>query len=133
MRTVITDTEVLEYLHDATVFEVNYDLRDKNSRSLTLLVQSHPEAGFAEWDGKRLRVRIESIAVMSFVAFGAIIGNEEVNSFNSRVSPAMEAEIARLRDHGYHSIATRFAVTFQSGSVLEGLCERIVVEEELGH
>jgi len=125
----IQDPAVLDYLHDATVDEVTYDLADKDDRSVVLSVRCHPDAGYPDWNGKRLVVRLESIVLFSFRAFGAVAGKEEINSWRSVVSAETESELARLQGLGCDCSGTRFEIVFQSGSVLEGLCHRITVEE----
>ena len=125
----ITDVTILSYLHDATVHEVAYDLRDENDRSMRLSVECDPAAGYSRWDGKRLDVRLESIVLASFSVFGALAGTEQINSWGTSVSEAMESEVRRLQAAGCDCRGVRFVISFQSGSVLEGLCKCITVEE----
>jgi hypothetical protein len=126
---VITDPNILEYLHDAIVLEVTYDLKDKESRSMTLSVNCEPDAGYPAWNGKQLSIRLESVVLASFSVFGAVTGMEQINSWGTSVSEAMVSEIKRLQVAGCDCSGVRFAVVFQSGSVLEGLCQRITAEE----
>jgi len=126
---VITDPNTLEYLHDAVVLEITYDLRNKDSRSITLHVNCAPDAGYPAWNGKQLIIRLESVVLLSFSAFGAVTGNERVNSWTTIVSDAVDAELRRLQSRGVDCSGVRFAIAFQSGSVLEGLCHRITAEE----
>jgi hypothetical protein len=123
------DSKMLEYLHDATVLTVLYDAEDRKGRALTLHVKCDPDAGYAEWDGKRLSVRLESIVLLSFFVFGAVARKEQINSWGTKVSALMESEIVRLQASGYNCEGQRFIVAFHSGSILEGLCQRIHVEE----
>ena len=120
---------ILDYLHDAIVYEVTYDLTGKVDRSVALPVKCHPNAGHPDWNGRRLTVRLESIVLFSFRVFGAIAGKEEINSWRAGVSGETESELARLQGLGCDCSGTRFEIVFQSGSVLEGLCHRIAVEE----
>ncbi len=129
---LITDPNILEYLHDASVSEVAYDCRDASSRNMTLSVICTPDAGYPAWDGKRLCIRLESVVLLSFSAFGAVTGKERVDSWTANVSGAIEAELRRLQGLGIDCTGDRFVVAFQSGSVLEGLCQRITVEEKSG-
>lgn len=127
---MITDPSILDYLHDALVFEIQYDLRRKGDRGfLVLSVKCDPEAGYPPWDGKRLDVRLDSIVLMQMFACAPGGSIEQINSWGSVVSDSMESEIERLAEHDYDVSGTRFCITFQSGSSLEGLCKRIVVEE----
>jgi hypothetical protein len=126
---VITNPNILEYLHDAIVLEVTYDLKDKESRSMMLSVNCEPDAGYPAWNGKQLSIRLESVVLLTFSAFGAVAGKERVNSWTATVSEAIDAELQRLQGLGVDCSGVRFAVAFQSGSVLEGLCQRITAEE----
>jgi hypothetical protein len=126
---MITDPNILEYLHDASVSEVVYDCKDNNSRNVTLSVTCPTDTGYPAWDGKRLSIRLESIVLLSFSAFGAVTGKERINAWTTCVSEPIESELRRLQGLGIDCSGVRFAVTFQSGSVLEGLCQSITAEQ----
>lgn len=126
---LITDPNILEYLHDASVSEIVYDCKDTSNRNGAISVTCTPDAGYPAWDGKRLCIRLESVVLLSFSAFGAVTGKERLDSWTPNVSGAIEAELRRLQGMGIDCAGERFAVTFQSGSLMEGLCQRITVEE----
>lgn len=126
---LITDPSILEYLHDATVFEIVYDCKDISVRNVAMHVTCAPDAGIPMWDGKRLCIRLESVVLLSFSAFGAVFGKEELNSWTPNVSREFEAEVQRLQSTGVDCAGERFAVAFQSGSLMQGVCKRITVEE----
>lgn len=126
---LITDPNILEYLHDATVSTIVYDCKDTSSRSIEILVTCAPDAGFTMWNGKRLRIRLESVVLLSFYAFGAIVGREEIDSWTTNVTESLEVELQRLRSAGVDCEGEVFMVAFQSGSLMQGVCKRITAEE----
>lgn len=126
---VINDPSILEYLHDATLLRITYDSQDSNSRSMMLSVKCVSDAGYPAWNGKQLIIRLESVVLVSFWAFGAVTGKERINSWARTCSQAMASELRRLQGLGADCSGVCFAIAFQSGSLLEGLCKRITVEE----
>ena len=124
----LTDLEVLEYLHDAVVTAVVYRLDRDDCREFVLTVTCDPEAGYPPWEGRRVVVRLHDLVVAHHRIFGAVVGQEQINSWGSQLSPPTAAELERLRGSGFGPHGQRFCVTFQSGSVLEGACQRAFVE-----
>ena len=124
----IADLSMLDYLHDARVFHITYDLEREDDRSLILSVVCHPDSGYDAWNGKHLTVRLQGMVLLSLLAFGAVTGKERINLWSWGVSDSMESELNRLQEFGIDCTGTRFTLAFQSGSVLEGLCRSIIVE-----
>ncbi|MBI5723638.1 MAG: hypothetical protein HZA50_06750 [Planctomycetes bacterium] len=125
----ITDLHILNYLHDARVLHVTYCTEQSDDRSMVLSVICHPDSGYPVWDGKHLSIRLEAVFMLSFFVFGAVIGEETIDSWHPVISESMESEIQRHQKLGYDCSGTRFTLSFHSGSFIEGLCRQIIVEE----
>jgi hypothetical protein len=124
----LAETEELEYLHDAVVTHVDYRFEAADCREILLLVTCNRDAGHPTWDGKPLLVRLHDLVLANHFVIGAVIGREQINSWDSQLSALMEAELDRRRSAGITTEGQRFSITFHSGSLLEGVCQRIVVE-----
>jgi hypothetical protein len=126
----LTDTSLLAYLHDSVVLSVSYQAEDRSCRSMAITVICDPEAGYPEWDGKRLSIQLNDVITANHYIFGAVIGDEQINAWGTKLSASMEAEVQRIETAGISCAGTRFSVTFHTGSHLEGICRRLFVEHE---
>jgi hypothetical protein len=127
----LTESEALEYLHDAVVTGLHYRLEREDCRELVMTVTCDRDAGHPTWDGRRLLVRLHDLVLANLFVFGAVVGREQINSWGSQLSASMELELERLRSSGIGTAGQRFSIAFHSGSVLEGVCQRIVVEPDM--
>ena len=124
----LTELEVLEYLHDGVVTAVVYRLDRGDCREFVVTVTCDPDAGHPPWAGRRIVVRLHDLVAAHHRVFGAVAGTERINSWGSQLSPSIAAELERLRSSGFVADGQRFSIVFQSGSVLEGVCQRVFVE-----
>jgi hypothetical protein len=124
----LTDLDVLDYLHDADVTSLVYRLDADNRREIVLSVDCHPDSGCPKWDGKRIVIRLHDLILATHLVYGAQAGREEINSWDSRLTPWMVSERRRLAAAGVNVFGRPFSVAFHSGSALAGICKHIFVE-----
>lgn len=93
-----------------------------------MAVVCNAAAGFADWDGRTLCVRLDDVVRFSLSAVGLISGLESVDSWTDRISETLEADILKMQSFGFDCTGIRFGVSFHSGSELEGLCRSISVD-----
>ena len=126
----LTNTALLEYLHDAVALGINYRADNEDCRKIVFTIVCNPEAGYPEWDGKRLSVQLDDVVVANHYVFGAVTGEEQINAWNTKLSASMEAEVQRIEAAGISCAGVRFSVTFHTGSHIEGICRRLLVEQD---
>ena len=124
----LTNTEVLEYLHDAVVVRLVYEPLREDCRVLLLNVACDSHAGHPDWNGRNVLIRLHDIYLANHFVFGAVTGDEQINSWTDSVSASMGEMIERLPTAIGRGI--RFSVSFHSGSLLEGVCHRVFVDLE---
>jgi hypothetical protein len=124
----LTDVALLEYLHDAVVLGICYRAEEVDCREILLKVVCDRESGYPAWDGKRLCIRLRDVMVVNHYVFGAVTSQEQINTWGTRLSPSMEADIQRIRSTGINCGGIAFSLTFHTGSLLEGMCRQVFVE-----
>ena len=124
----LTDTALLEYLHDAVVLSISYHAEESRDRIILLVVTCDREAGYSPWEGKRLCIRLDDVIVANHYVFGAVAGQEQVNAWGTKLSASMEGEIQRIQATGINCTGIAFSLTFHTVSYLEGMCRRLFVE-----
>jgi len=121
----VTDLSLLGYLHDSTVLEIKYDFSQRARRVVSFRIICHEESGYEAWSGKKINIALKDVIILNQTTYGAVIGREEINSWKSTVTLAVEQEVLRLEKAGINCSGIRFLVTFHSGSHLEGICREI--------
>src|SRR4030081_643655 len=104
----LTESEELEYLHDAVVTGLYYRLEVDDCRELVMTVTCDRDAGHPKWSGKRLFVRLHDLVLANHFVVGFVVGREQINSWGSRLSVSMEAELERIRSSGVRTEGQRF-------------------------
>ncbi len=125
--TKLEEFERLYCLHDAVVWSIEYAPRDANGdgRRLTMIVDCDPEAGYAPWDGRRLKVVLDDVAFLSCDFIGAITGLETIDAWRPVASDSVEA---MSKNWPVEFDGQRFGVCFHSGSEMDGICKSINVD-----
>ncbi len=124
----ISDFRILAYLHDATLVGIKYDASKKTHRSLILEVICHVDAGYKDWAGKYLCIRLIDVLLLNHFVFGCVSGEEKIDSWQTTLSTGMDAEARRIEKSGINCSGHRFTLTFHTGSCLEGIFRRIIIE-----
>lgn len=124
----LTDFEVLDYLHDATVTSLVYRFDVDNRRELVLTVICNRDAGYPTWDGKRIVIRLHDLILANHFVVGAMAGREHLDAWRAQLSPSMAVELKRLAAAGIRPSGHPFVVAFHSGSALDVICRRVFVE-----
>jgi hypothetical protein len=124
----VSTHEALDYLHDAEIREIRFEIVG-GCRRYVLRVTCHADAGSPTWDGRTLLITLEDVRLASHSVFGAVTAAEIIDSWKREVSPAMRGEVKRLEDTGLRIGDEPFAITFHSGSHLEGVCGSVRVTE----
>lgn len=124
----LTELEVLEYLHDGVAISLEYRLGADDCREFVLSAICDPDSGYPMWEGKCIVIRLHDLVLANHFVVGAVAGRDQINSWSTQLSPSITAELQRLRSAGLRAAGRPFSVTFHSGSLLEGICRRILVE-----
>jgi hypothetical protein len=127
---IVTDIQLLAFLHDAKCVEINWDCTSSNGRSIRLFVIADIEAGFSLWDGKALQISLCDVAAVRFTGWGFVTGDENVDSWQQGVSESLELECQALALRGISVPSLRFSISFRSGSTLEVVCSDVSVVEK---
>jgi hypothetical protein len=128
---ILSNYELLAYLHDSVCIEIRWDLRSANRRDLHLFVEVDKDAGYPLWNGKRLTVTLTNTVAARFVSWGFVRGDENIDSWWQDVSSSLEYECERLAAQGLLVSRLRNTITFRSGSTIELACEQVMVEERV--
>jgi hypothetical protein len=126
---VVTDFQLLSYLHDATCSEITWACTKPDGRTLRLLLSADVAAGFPLWDGKNLLIMLSDVVAAHFIGWGFVGGDENVDSWWEGVSESLERECKSLTVKGIAVPSLRFTITFRSGSRLEVVCSEVSVVE----
>jgi hypothetical protein len=124
----IFDFTILAYLHDATLLGIKYDASIKDRRRVVLNAVCHTDAGYKDWAGKHIQIRLDEVLLLNHFVFGCVTSDEKIDSWQASLSGRMEDEIRRMEESGLNFSGHRFIVTFHTGSYLEGICRSIIIE-----
>jgi hypothetical protein len=127
---VVTDFQLLSYLHDARCSEITWDCTSPNGRIMRLLVTVDNEAGYSLCKDKQLRLILSDVVAAHFTGWGFVTGPENVDSWRQGVSESLEGECKSLLARGIDVPSLRFSITFRSGSMLEVVCSEVSVGEK---
>ncbi len=84
---MIPPNVALDYLHDATVRSIGFDLAAEE-RQLRLVLVAHPDCGYEKLNGKRVTIQIQDVVFMNYVFLGHVIGDEYLSSWDLDLPPA---------------------------------------------
>jgi hypothetical protein len=126
---VVTDFQLLSYLHDAKCSEITWDCTNPDGRTMRLLVTADIEAGFSLWEGKKLLIILSNVVAAQLTGWGFVTGDENVDSWRQGVSESLERECKSLLARRIAVPSLRFSITFRSGSTLEVVCSEVSVVE----
>jgi len=124
----LEDGELLPYLHDAVLFDWQYDARDPGTRTLVMTVQCNPDAGYEPWNDATLNLCARGVFLLRCTAWGFCFGQDTIDSWHEGVSNATASELGRLQAKGLRVPKRLFTVTFHSGSCIELVCDSLEVE-----
>lgn len=127
---VVTDFQLLAYLHDAKCSEITWACTIPNGRTMRLLVTADREAGFSSWDGNKLLITLSDVVAVQFTGWGFVGGDENIDSWREGVSESLERECKSLLAKGCTVPPLRFTISFRSGSYLEVVCSEVSVVEK---
>jgi hypothetical protein len=122
----ITNTELLEYLHDAVVDGMSLDVV-LESKNLVVNVTCDEDCGYDNWAGRRVAVTLSGVIVASAMLFGHVAGKDSVQSFREGISAATHQRLAELGQIGIPAPSTLLTLSFQSGSEVEVACAGVDV------
>lgn len=124
----LEDGELLPYLHDAVLFDWRYDARTPGARTLVMMVQCNPDAGYEPWNDATLNLCARGVFLLRCTAWGFDLGQDTIDSWHEGVSNATASELGRLQAKGPRPPKRLFTVTFHSGSCIELVCDSLEVE-----
>ena len=120
---------LLAYLHDAVVVNLCWDSSRAGSRTFVLTVECDPEAGYAAWKGKALRVSADNVLLLGATLWGYVAGEDSVDTWEEGVSRQTAAELRALEARGVSLPPRLFTIALHSGSCIELACESLKVEQ----
>ena len=85
---MISESERLEYLHDAVLQSLALTVDQHGKQAFFLEVICHPAAGYQPWDGKGIVVSVADISVCHANSYGYSYGADTVDTCTSEVSEA---------------------------------------------
>ena len=127
----LQDGELLPYLHDAVLFELRYDARIRDTRTLVITVQCHPDAGYEPWNDAILRLCAKGTFLFRCTAWGYCLGQDTVDSWQEGLSKATACELKHLEAKGLRLPGRCFTIALHSGSRIEFACEGLDIENEM--
>ena len=126
---VLRDYDLLEYLHDAKCLDVVWDCSDPRERLIHVSVVVHHEAGYPQWDGKKLRITLSDVVIANSKCLGYRLGEETLDCWRVSSSDTFEQECIAMKASGIVVPTLRFLVSFHSGSLIELACSRVSIVE----
>ena len=122
------DSEVFDYLHDADIVEIRFFCTSDGCRNLTIALLCDSDTGSLRWNRKKLVFHLHDIVRSSHVVVDAMHAPEQLNSWTEEISPALQRDLLANAAVGLLSTGQRFCLRFHTGSVLEGVCRKLLVE-----
>lgn len=123
----ITNIETLDYLHDAIVRYISFDMSADGSKQLVIEAECDANCGYEEWAGKVVSVTLSNVILASAIFWGHVAGEDIVQSLIEGVSAATRQRVTQLSDLGISPPMTLLTVTLQSGSEIEIACDGVDV------
>lgn len=126
----LTDLALLDYLHDAAVDTITYDVKDNGDRVVRIRAHVHPDCGYEPWNGRTLTVVMRRAVLFTSKLLGYTAGGDTISTFGEGVSSETERELERFRAHGLGVPAIKLGLSFSSGSEMDIVCASVDVEVE---
>jgi hypothetical protein len=134
MMQALPNLSLLDYLHDADCHGLHWDCGNPNERTIAMTALVVPDAGYPEWDGRKVGLTFKNVFRCRFVGVGFVLGGDCLDSFHERLSPEFQAECARSRGAGVRMPSIGLWISFISGSSLQLVCDHVYVDvAPLGH
>jgi hypothetical protein len=119
--------DILDYLHDAQLHGVQFDLATED-RNLAFTVTYHEDCGLTSIAGKTVKLTAEDITLLHSRVFGAVLGLETIDSCKLSVSDKVAAELAEFWRMGGRIPKVRLSISTNTGSVWEIMCESLSLQ-----
>ena len=115
------DPELLRWLHDCELQYLRLDSAERNTRTLTLLIECPPDLGLPEWNGCRAKIVFYDLIQMKYAFHGNQIGPEPIDSLDRMEQSSDESDL-------YGPDCRKYSIGFCTGSEIELICKRVTVE-----
>jgi len=118
-----TTIKELQWLHDSDVLNIEYDFTNEQAWSIRLTLRCPTDLGYVPWEGKVLVLLVADVIRSNYSVCGAI-GPETFDRINPGISHMLQEDASQLGQSGEYA----FTITFISGSILEVICQELLVE-----